>query len=144
MLAQFDKRKVMTLFNLKRKFTEVLKILSSISLRLSKETLAKLKFNKKINSNKKSYIQASKSNIEDIIYIKDVFSKLPTKKVIETNNIINSKISQAKSKINITTKDLSRKQIIISISKNNFVNFYISNINRCLKEVKSNTITNFI
>ena len=134
----------MTLFNLKRKFTEVLKILSSISLRLSKETLAKLKFNKKINSNKKSYIQASKSNMEDIIYIKDVFSKLPTKKVIETNNIINSKISQAKSKINITTKDLSRKQIIISISKNNFVNFYISNINRCLKEVKSNTITNFI
>ena len=144
MLAQFNKRKVMTLFNLKRKFTEVLKILSSISLRLSKETLAKLKFNKKINSNKKSYIQASKSNMEDIIYIKDVFSKLPTKKVIETNNIINSKISQAKSKINITTKDLSRKQIIISISKNNFVNFYISNINRCLKEVKSNTITNFI
>lgn len=46
----------MTLSNLKGKSTEVLKILLSIPLRLSKETLAKLKFNKKINSNKKSYI----------------------------------------------------------------------------------------
>lgn len=82
MLAQFDRRKIMTLFNLKKKSTEV----SRISPRLSKKTLNKLKFNKK------SYVQASKSNIENIIYIKDTFLKLPTKKVIKINNIVNNKI----------------------------------------------------
>ena len=72
----------MTLFNLKKKSTEV----PRISPRLSKKTLNKLKFNKK------SYVQASKSNIENIIYIKDTFLKLPTKKVIKINNIVNNKI----------------------------------------------------
>jgi len=145
-----SRRKTITLSNLKGKSTEVLRILSSISPRTSKETLAKSKFNKKINSNKKSCTQASKSNVEDIIHIKDVFLKLPTKKVIEINDIVNNKTGQAKPKINMTTKDLSRKQIIIPMSENNseiisnFANFHISNINRYLKEAKSNTITDFI
>ena len=145
-----SRRKTITLSNLKGKSTEVLRILSSISPRPSKETLAKSKFNKKINSNKKSCTQASKSNVEDIIHIKDVFLKLPTKKVIEINDIVNNKTGQAKPKINMTTKDPSRKQIIIPMSENNseiisnFANFHISNINRYLKEAKSNTITDFI
>jgi len=127
----------MTLSNFKGKSTE----LSRISPRLSKETLDKMKFNKK------SYAQTSKSNMENIIYIKDVFPKLLTKKI---NNIVNNKISQAKSKINIITKGPSRKQIIIPMNKNNskvisnFANFHIFNINRYLKKAKSNTITNFI
>ena len=88
--------------------------------------------------------------MENIIYIKDIFPKLSTNKVIEINNIINNKIGQAKPEINMTTKSLSRKQIIIFISENNsevinnFANFHISNINRYLKKAKSNTIADFI
>jgi len=73
--------------------------------------------------------------VEDIIHIKDVFLKLPTKKVIEINDIVNNKTGQAKPKINMTTKDPSRKQIIIPMSENNseiisnFANFHIFNIN---------------
>ena len=81
----------MTLSNLKRKSAKVLRILLSIIFRLSKETLAKSKFNK-INNNRKSYTQASKFNIENIIHIKNIFPKLSTKKVIEINNIVNNKM----------------------------------------------------
>ena len=58
--------------------------------------------------------------MEDIICIKEAFLKLPTKEVIEINNIINNnKIGPVKHKINMTTKELSRKQVITSISLNN-------------------------
>jgi len=57
--------------------------------------------------------------VENIICIKDAFPKLPTKKVIEINDIVNNKTGQAKPKINMTTKGPSRKQIIISMSENN-------------------------
>ena len=117
--AQFDRRKTTTSFNLKEKSAQVSRIPPSISPRPNKETLAKLKFNKKINGNKKSYTQTSKSNVENIICIKDAFPKLPTKKVIEINDIVNNKTGQAKPKINMTIKGPSRKQIIISMSENN-------------------------
>ena len=51
-----------------------------------------------------------------------------------------------RSKFNMTTKDLSRKQIIISINTNNSkrvitqTNKHISNINRLLKDMKSNVL----
>jgi len=148
--AQFDRRKIITSSNFKKKSTQVSRILPFILSRLSKETLAKSKFNKKTNNNKNSYAHTLKSNVENIICIKDAFLKLSTKKVIKINNIINNKIGQTKPKINITTKDLLRKQIIISMSENNsevisnFTNFHISNINRYLKKTKSNIITDFI
>jgi len=47
-------------------------------------------------------------------------------------------------------KDLSRKQIIVSISSGNLEKFiilsnkYITNINRVLKDIKSDVIANFI
>jgi len=50
----------------------------------------------------------------------------------------------------MTTKSLSRKQMIISISTNNTeaiilqANKYMSNINRLLKGVKSNILADFI
>jgi len=131
------------------KSAEVSNFPSSIFSRLSKENLAKLRYISKSNTNKKFYAQASKSNIEDIIHIKDVFLNLPTKKVIEINNIIN-KTSLVKPKTNITTKRPSRKQIIILMSKNNaedisnHANYHIININRCLKEARSNIVANFI
>ena len=115
----------------------------SISSRLNKENLAKSKYISK------SYAQASKSNVEDIIYIKNAFSNLPTKKVVEINDIVN-KTSLVKPRINMTTKRPSRKQIIILMSKNNaevisnHANYHIININKCLKKAKSNTVANFI
>ena len=71
------------------------------------------------------------------------------KKIIEISNIIN-KLSLVRSKVNITTKELSRKQVIISISKSNAniigsnTNFYINFINRHFKDANSNTSADFI
>ena len=131
MLAQFNRRKIITSSNFRKKSTEISRISPFILSRLSKETLAKSKFNKKINNNKNSYAYTSKSNVEKIICIKDAFLKLSTKKVI---------------KINIITKDLLKKQIIISMSKNNsevisnFTNFHILNITTDFIWVENNKI----
>jgi len=89
----------------------------SIFPRPSKKSLTNSKFHNS-NISKKSYAQASKSNIKDIVYIKDIFPKLSTKKIIEINDIVN-KNSLAKSRKNMTIKELSRKQVIIPISTNN-------------------------
>ena len=89
--------------------------------------------------------------MKDIIYIKDIFPKLQTKKAVKINNIVNSnKIGPVKPRINTITKGLLRKQVIISISSNNsevignFANMHITNINKYLKKVKLNTVTDFI
>jgi len=104
-----------------------------------------------LNSNNLSYTQASKEDIKNIIKIKDAFPKLPSNKIIEIHNIINNKgIKRRKPKINITTKDSSRKQIVIPISTNNSeaiitqANAHIANINKLLKNVKYNVSTNYI
>ena len=105
----------MTLSNFKGKSTE----LSRISSKLSKETLDKMKFNKK------SYAQTSKSNMENIIYIKDVFPKLLTKKI---NNIINNKMSQAKSKINIIIKVLQLRNLSVGLGEEPCIGFTQENL----------------
>ena len=59
-------------------------------------------------------------------------------------------MGSVKPRINMTTKEPSRKQVIISMSSNssevigNFVNIHIANINKCLKKAKSDTIADFI
>jgi len=137
----------------KSKSAEVSRFPSSISLKLSKEILVKSKFNMKASNSKKLYVQVSRSNVEDIICIKDTFLKLPTKKVIEINDIVNNnKAGLVKPRINMTTKEPLRKQVIVIIhmSSNNFevignfANIYITNINRCLKEALLDTVANFI
>jgi len=89
--------------------------------------------------------------MEDIICIKNAFPKIPTKKVIEINNIVNNnKMDLKKPKINMTTKSPSRKQIIILINIynseiiDNFANSYIAIINGHLKKAKLATIAKFI
>lgn len=96
--------------------------ISSISLpipsRPSKSILAKSKYYKKIQS----FTQATKNNIgmsPDILKIKDTFLKLSTSKIIEIHNITQNNGQKSKPRINMTTKSLSRKQIIILISGNN-------------------------
>jgi len=98
---------------------------------------------------KKSYTQASEINIEDIIYIKDMFLTLTSKKIIEVNNIIN-KLSTVKPKIKMTTKGPLRKQVIIFMSKSSSnvigsnASFHINTINRHLREANSNNIADFL
>ena len=110
--------------------------------------LNKSKLTQPIN-NKKSYAQASKINIEDVICIKDIFLTISSKKIAEINNIIN-KSSLIKSKIKMTIKRPLRKQIIVSMSKRNAniigsgASFHINSINRHFKETNSNTLANFI
>jgi len=109
----------------KVKQADISRISLSILLRLSKSHLEKYKFYKKnpvskLNSSlsNKSYAQASKSNINEIIKIKNAFPKLSSNKVFKIHNVItNSK--KGKPKVNMITKSLSKKQVIISMSTNN-------------------------
>ena len=103
---------------------------------------------------KKTYAQASKSNtssnIEDVLWVKKVFPALSADKVGKMLKAKNSGIDNKKPKINMTTRELSRREVIISMTKVNtklIVNsayIHISNINNCLKNAKSDIIADFI
>ena len=62
----------------------------------------------------------------------------------------NSYEGKNKPKINMTTRGPSRKQVIIPIAKSNAeliinsANIHITNVNKCLKNIKSDIITDFI
>jgi len=62
----------------------------------------------------------------------------------------NSRVGNKKSKINMTTRGLSRKEVIIPMAKSNaelVVNSaytHISNVNKYLKNSKSDIIADFI
>ena len=96
------------------------------------------------------FSQNIKGNFENILKIKNVFSKLLSSKIIEIYNITENSRVKDRPKLNITTKEPSRKQIIIPMSEVNArtialqANAYISNINRLLKEVKSEMSANLI
>jgi len=66
-------------------------------------------------NNKNSYTQTLKLNMEDIIYIKNIFPSLFLKKIVKVNNILNI-LKLVKFCIKIVTKKLLRKQIIIFIN----------------------------
>ena len=103
---------------------------------------------------KKLYVQASKantsSNIENVIQIKEAFSSLLADKVEKMLKAKNSGVSIKKPKINMTTKRLLRKEVIIPMAKTNaeliinLAHIYISNINNCLKNSKLDTIVDLI
>jgi len=103
---------------------------------------------------KKSYAQASKANIsssiEDVIRVKEVFPTLSADEVGKMLKAKNSSGGTKKPKINMTTRDQSGREVIIPITKTNtelIVNsahIYISNINKCLKNSKSDIFADFI
>jgi len=103
--------------------------------------------------NKKSYAQASSMNLSTntskILKIKETFLKLQAKKIENIQKIINGE-DKPKPKMNMTTKGLFRKQIIIPMSNENksrFMEFssnYITNINKVLKNIKSEIMADFI
>jgi len=99
----------------------------------------------------KSYAQASKSHTttSDILKIKEAFMALNAKEIDQVNNIVkgNPKI---KLKIQMTTKGLSRKQVIIPMSKDNIDAFmknsslHMANINRQLHNAKLEVLIDYI
>jgi len=107
--------------------------------------------NKNTPNSTKSYAQASKSpaNTVEVLKIKEVFPTLNTKKIDQVNNIVKG-ISRLKPKIQMTTKGLSRKQVIIPMSKDNIDAFmknsslHVANINRQLCNTKLEVLINYI
>jgi len=103
---------------------------------------------------KKSYMQASKANIsssiEDVIRVKEVFPTLSANEVGKMLKAKNSSGDTKKPKINMTTRRQSRREVIIPMTKTNaelIVNsahIHISNINKCLKNFKSDIFADFI
>ena len=99
----------------------------------------------------KSYAQASKSlaSTSDVLKIKEAFPALNTQKIDQVNNIVNGQ-SKQKPHINMTTKGLSRKHIIIPMSGNNVSSFLknsslnVANINRQLHNAKSDVLVDYI
>jgi len=81
--------------------------------------------------------------------IKEMFLNLQNKKIENIQKIISSK-TKSKPKLNITTKEPSMKQVIIPINVANTRNLikdsslHMSNINRVLKNIKSEVMANFI
>ena len=79
----------------------------------------------------------------------DTFPNLQNKKIEVIQKIISGQ-NKPKSKINITTKGLSCKQVIIpmkDVSMNNFIkdlSMYVFNINQILKNIKSSTMADYI
>ena len=158
--SQFNMKPTKNMINnnlSKDKQANILRIPLPIPLRPSKSVLAKSKFFKKSlpfnlasKSNEWLYVQISKDSIKEIVKIKENFPKLSSHKIIEIFKVINNMNQKYKSKINMMTKCLSRKQIIIPISMTNIEriiaqsNAHIVNINRLLKGVKYDISVDYI
>ena len=106
-----------------------------------------------MNSTKptKSYTQASKqtASTSKVLKIKESFLALNTNQIDWVNNIIKGN-PKPKPHIQMTTKGLSRKQVIVPMSNNNNNSFiknsatHITNINRLLRNDKSEVAVDFI
>ena len=89
------------------------------------------------------------ANTSEIIKIKEIFPSLSANKIDQINNIVkgNPKI---KPHIQMTTKGLSRKHVIIPMSSENNLKFmknsslHVANINRSLRNAKSKVLADFI
>ena len=104
------------------------------------------------STQKKSYTQASsnRSNTaRETLKIKEAFPSLQNKKIKLVQEIISSE-DKLKPHINMTTKRPSHKQVIVPMSIDNTNKFvkescvHITNINRTLKNIKSDVIADFI
>ena len=99
----------------------------------------------------KPYSSDKSSNIAmNTLKIKKTFPNLPNKKIDSIYKVINSSNDKAKLRLNMTTKGLSCKQVIILMScdlgkrfiKN--LSSHVININWALKSIKSNIYADFI
>ena len=133
--------------------------LFQLSPRPSKKVLKKSKFHgkntpsknqKAVESGRPLYAQVSSKNISNILKIKENFPKLLNKKIEEINKTIFSNADKPRPRINIMTKDFSRKQIIIPMSIDNANKFmlvsskHIANLNCSLRSTKTDLMVDFI
>ena len=133
-------------------FLANINILSAILLRSSKKVLEKSKFFQKKDKNliedsnnkdRQLYVQVLFTNIQEN------FPNIFWKRIKEVYKNIN-KPRKKRPRINITTKRLLRKQIIILISTDNTSKFmflsseHIANIDKVLKNIKSEVIADFV
>jgi len=117
----------------------------------SKKPLAESKNKNSNNSSARSYTQATKTNANtlEVLKIKETFPALNTKKIDQVNSIVN-RISKPKPRIQTTTKEPLRKQVIIPMNKENInafmqnLSLHMANINRQLHNVKSEVLVNYI
>ena len=99
----------------------------------------------------KSYAQASKPavSIAKVLKIKKMFPALSAEKINQVNNIVNGS-SKPKPRIQMTTKGLSRKQVIILMSKENVDSFiknsslHVTSMNRQFRNAKSEILVDYI
>ena len=98
---------------------------------------------------RQSYAQVTNSKVANISKLKENYSNLLTKKIENIHRIIND-TGKFKPHIKMTIKSSLQKQIIISMSKNNITKFialsniHVANLNRSLKNIKSNVIADYI
>jgi len=117
----------------------------------SKKSMVENKNQGNINSSGKSYAQASKMSINtlEVLKIKETFPSLNAQKIDQVNNIVNGQ-SKPKPRIKMTTKEPSRKQVIIPISRENVNSFmknsslHVANINRLLHNAKLDVLVDYI
>lgn len=107
------------------------------------------------NNRKKSYAQisANQSNstnvVRETLKIKETFPNFQNKKIKIVLKIISGQ-NKPKLRFNMTTKDLSCKQVIVSmknINTNSFIkdlSIHVFNISRTLKNIKSSTMVDYI
>ena len=97
------------------------------------------------------YAQASKQNIStsEVIKIKEAFLTISTNKIEQINNIVKGN-TKAKPHIQMMTKELSKKHVVITISNKNNMKFmknssiHVANMNRSLRNTKSEIFIDFI
>ena len=84
-----------------------------------------------------------------MLKIKETFPSLNTQKIDQINSIVNGQ-NKPRPQIKMTTKGLSRKHVIILMSSGNITKFmknsslHVTNINRSLRNVKSEVLADFI
>jgi len=97
-----------------------------------------------------TYAQASSANVWDILKLKKDFSKLSDKKIEKIHKTMNNSNVSKLYIINMITKGLLCKQIIVPMGSNNLKKFlsssgkHIVNLNCALKGIKSDIIVDFI
>jgi len=141
----------------KGKAVKIVKLSPPIPVHPPKEVLEKSKFFGKgkksttatSSNSRKSYVQATSSNVSDILKLKENYPNLPVEKIENIHKVIND-MDKTKPCIKMTTKELSQKQVIVSISKTNVNKIIVSlldhvtNINRALKNIKSKVMIDYI
>jgi len=134
--------------------TSISKLPLPILAKSSKEVNKISKFFKKNNDKKelkKSYAQASTLlNITRKVFeIKETFPNLQIKKIENIQKIISGE-GKTKPRLNMITKGPSKKQVIVPMNNDNKTQFikyssaHITNINRTLRNIKSEVMANFI